>query len=280
MTENKTDSIQLSVIIPVKNEAANLDECLRSVDSIEDVVVVDSNSSDGTVEIAQQHGRRVLQFDWNGRFPKKRNWVLRKYPPKQPWVLFLDADERLTQEFIDELQLILPHTSHNGFWIGYRNWFLGRLLQYGDPMRKIALFRVGHAEYEEIQEESWSRLDMEVHEQPVVQGSTGMLQAKLEHYDKRQLRDYYARHNEYAAWEAHRFLTLKSTQQLNGRQKMKYKMLAWPIFPVIYFLATYIFKGGILDGRAGYLFAISKMFYFFQIETNIFALKNQGQTNS
>jgi hypothetical protein len=184
-------------------------------------------------------------------------------------VLFLDTDERLTQAFRKEVEQTLPTTTHNAFWIGYRNWFLGRLLKHGDPMRKTALLRIGHGEYEQIPEERWSLLDMEIHEQLVVDGSIGVIDAKLEHHDRKDLQAYYARHNDYSTWEARRFLALNDRRQLTLRQRLKYRMLTWPVFPVIYFLACYVIKGGFLDGKAGFYFAMGKMFYFYQIQAKI-----------
>ena len=267
--------MNVSIVIPVKNEIANLALCLESVKYFDDVVVVDSSSTDGTPQIAAQYGRQVVNFNWDGRFPKKRNWILRNYTFKHPWVLFLDADERLTPEFQREVEQVLPQTTHNAFGISYMNWFMGRLLKYGDPMRKTALLRVGYGEYEEIQEEAWSGFDMEIHEQLVVKGgSIGVINVKLEHHDRKNLHAYNIRHNEYSTWEAKRFFALKEWFQLTRRQRLKYRMMKWSIFPVMYFLASYFLKGGFLDGKAGFYFAIGKMFYFYQIQAKISELKN------
>jgi len=258
-----------SIVIPVKNEAANLAFCLESVVAFDDVIVVDSESTDGTRQIAEKYGREVVDFKWNGTFPKKRNWVLRTHTFKYPWVLFLDADERLTPLFVSEAARTLPTTPHNVFRIGYRNWFMGNLLRYGDPMRKTALVRIGHGEYERVLEEGWSPLDMEVHEQLVAEGSEGVINAKLEHHDKKDLHTYYVRHNDYSTWEAKRYLALTDETRLTRRQRLKYRMLTWPIFPVMYFLMSYLVKGGFMDGRAGFYFAVGKMAYFYQIQAKI-----------
>jgi hypothetical protein len=165
---------------------------------------------------------------------------------------------------------MLPSTHHNGFWIGYQNWFLGRLLRHGDSMRKLALLRVGCGEYECIMENAWSTLDMEVHEQLIVNGSVGVISAKLKHHDQKPLFAYYARHNEYSTWEARRFLVLtEDRSQLTRRQRIKYVMLMWPLFPVMYFFVCYVAQGGGLDGKAGFYFALGKMFYFYQVQAKI-----------
>ena len=88
----------LSVLVPVKNEAENLRACLTTVAFADEVVVIDSASSDRTPEIAREAGARVVQFDWNGEFPRKKNWALENVPWRNAWVLIIDADERITPE--------------------------------------------------------------------------------------------------------------------------------------------------------------------------------------
>ena len=131
--------------------------------------------------------RKSFQFDWNGRFPKKRNWALRNCEFRNAWILFLDADERATPAFVSELGP-LPNTSHDGFWVSFNNHFMGALLRHGDTFRKLALFRIDAGEYEKIPENFWSGLDMEVHEHPVLQGRIGEIRASLEHHDGKGLR--------------------------------------------------------------------------------------------
>lgn len=99
-----SEKVRVSVVVPVKNEAANLTQCLNSLLDFDDVVVVDSGSTDGTVEIAASYSRSVVQFEWNGKFPKKRNWALKNIGLKYPWVLFLDADEIMTEGFVQEIK--------------------------------------------------------------------------------------------------------------------------------------------------------------------------------
>ena len=131
-----------------------LGECLSRLSRFAHVVVVDSGSTDRTLEVAREHGAETLAFVWDGRFPKKRNWTLRTHPFRTPWVFFLDADEMVTEAFCDELARTLPTTAHAGFWVTYTNWFLGRPLRHGEANRKLAVFRVGAGEYERIDRKS------------------------------------------------------------------------------------------------------------------------------
>lgn len=264
-------------MIPVRNEAGNLAACLESVKEFSDVVVVDSVSTDSTREIALYFQRTVIDFAWDGKFPKKRNWTLQNHRFKNPWVLFLDADERMTPAFQSEMERTLTATLFNAFWIRYRNRFLGKNLLHGDTMQKLALLRIGHGEYEHVPEEGWSSFDMEVHEQLVVDGSVGVVSAKLEHDDEKGLHAYYDRHNEYSTWEAHRYLALTDFNQLTRRQRIKYGMLTWPIFPLLYFMGCYVFKAGFLDGKAGLYFALGKMLYYYQIQAKIHEIRTAAK---
>lgn len=271
-------SLDVTVIIPVKNEAINLPRCLECLGAFGHVLVVDSGSTDATCQLAEAAGAEVLRFDWNGQFPKKRNWVLRNYGFKTEWVLFLDADEYVDEAFVGELERVLASTDCVGFWLNYERWFLGHELKHGDEFTKLALFRVGSGEYERIDEDQWSGLDMEIHEHPVLSGATGEIKTPIEHNEYRGLHHYIGKHNEYSSWEAARYHQLmqgegceqsEAWQNLTPRQQQKYRHLAkWWAAPV-YFLRGYFWKKGFLDGAAGFHFALMKSVYFYQIRLKI-----------
>ncbi len=271
MNMNNLSNI-LTIVVPVKNEKLNLPGCLENIKEFQHVIVVDSGSSDSTLDIAAKYGREVVQFNWNGQFPKKRNWVLRNYRFETPWVMFLDADERITDAWIKEASEKLKSAPDDvDAWICYYdNWFMGRMLRHGDVMRKSAVLRVGHGEYERIEENSWSKLDMEIHEQLQVKGRFGEISARLEHHDKRSIESYYAKHEEYANWEANRYRALNGDySKLTRRQRLKYSLLKSWWFGFAYFCASYFLKLGFLDGTPGFLFARGKWKYFANIRRKI-----------
>lgn len=267
--------VHASVCIPVRNEQDNIAACLDSLeDRFDDVVVVDSASSDRTAEIASARGARVVQFSWNGRFPKKRNWALETIDFRHEWILFLDADERLSPGFIAEVGDVLPTTPHVGFWLSFRNHFMGRELRHGDRFRKLALFRRNAGAYEAFPESLWSSLDMEVHEHPVLRGSVGAIRSLLDHRDDRGLHHYIAKHNEYSTWEAnrHRWLSTagpEAWQGLTPRQRFKYRNLDKWWLGHLYFWSCVLVKGGFLDGVAGWRFAAMKRRYFQDVRLKI-----------
>ena len=98
-----SDSINVTVVIPTRNEARHLARCLDAVRRFSEVYVVDSHSTDSTVEIARAFGAEVVQFDYHGGWPKKRQWALDSLPFENDWVLLLDADEVLTPDLADEI---------------------------------------------------------------------------------------------------------------------------------------------------------------------------------
>jgi glycosyltransferase involved in cell wall biosynthesis len=262
--------LPVTVVIPARNEERNLPECLRRLGRFERVVLVDSGSTDRTCELARAAGAEVVQFQWDGRFPKKRNWFLRTQRIATPWVLFLDADEYLDDAFCDELARTLPTTTHAGFWIPYANWFLGRRMDHGDANRKLALFRAGAGEYERIDEERWSNLDMEVHEHPVLAGTVGELSTRVDHRDDRGLEHWLRKHNNYSTWEAHRAARLRAQgaageSSLTARQRRKYASLGKWWLPAAYFADSYLRRRGFLDGYPGFVYAVLKAIYFWEI---------------
>lgn len=266
MSRDSMTSLPVTVAVPVKNEEANLARCLERLGRFAEIVVIDSGSTDRTCEIAAEYGARVIDFEWDGKYPKKRNWFLMNDPPQQEWVLFLDADEFVDEAFCDALAAALAKNEKDGYWLSYDNYFLGKPLRHGDEQRKLALFRVGKALYEKIDEDGWSQLDMEIHEHPIVEGEVGEIAAPIEHRDYKNLGKFIEKHRDYALWEARRFAKLAGDEaawaKLTSRQRFKYRHVTKWWFSWFYFAAVYFGKRGILDGSAGFHYALYKAWYF------------------
>lgn len=276
-------TLPVSVVVPVRNEEKNLPGCIERLSRFAEVIVVDSGSTDSTVAIAQKMGARVVHFAWNGRYPKKRNHILLHEPLVAPWALFLDADEQVPAAFCDELARVLPGSRYAGYWLNYTNYFMGRELRYGISQRKLALIRVGRGLYERIDEDSWSKLDMEIHEHPVLDGEAGEIAVPIDHRDFRGLEAFIARHVDYAKWEARRHAALHagglaSATHLTPRQRFKYRHLDRWWYSAFYFLVTYVAKLGFLDGRAGFDYAAYKFWYFTVIRGLIEERRRIGPT--
>lgn len=273
-------ALDLTIVIPVKNEQVNLPGCLDAIgkDFVKKIVIVDSGSTDETKSIAHKYGIEVIDFRWNGRYPKKRNWFLDNHAPSTEWVMFLDADEFLTSEFRRELVKALTRKDVDGYWLHYTIYFLGKQLRGGYPLKKLALFRVGDIRYEKIDEDNWSHLDMEIHEHPIINSKTGVIKTRIDHRDFRGISHYLAKHNEYSSWEASRFTKLvndpSAWSNLNWKQKLKYRLMNTPFIGPVYFMGSYLLMGGFLDGQRGIAFAQLKMAYFNEIFCKIKELKN------
>ncbi|WP_309382631.1 glycosyltransferase family 2 protein [Cerasicoccus frondis] len=273
--------LDLTVVLPVRNEERNLGEALKALGNnfAMQSIVVDSSSTDRTISIAEEHRAKVINFEWDGKFPKKRNWLLRNHPPTTKWVLFLDADEWLTEDFKAEVRAALATTEHVGFWLNYTIYFEGKPLKGGYPLKKLALFRVGVGEYERIDENRWSQLDMEIHEHPVLDGTTGEIHAKIDHRDLRGLDHWKKKHADYAAWEAHRYLAIKDNSALQSKwstfQKIKYRLMGTPLLGPVFFFGCLFGMGGWRDGKRGVQWALLKAGYFNEISRLVWAERKQ-----
>lgn len=283
-----SQKVPVSVLIIVKNEELNIRQCLESVKWAEQVIIVDSQSTDKTIEIAKAYTNDVYQFIWDGKSYKKQ-WSLDHVKLSHDWILMIDADERVTEEFKNEVEsIVIDHNSTiAGYIVRYDNLFLGRFLKFGDPMRKIILFRKSKSYYESFKvadRESIKSMKFETgHELPIIEGKINFAQKRMLHADQRPLYDYFDRHNRYSTWEAE-MLFMKSylkdriesnptESPVRSRRILKNIFLRLPFKPFIYFFYAYIFRLGFLDGYPGLCFNVCKSIYAYQIVLKLHELK-------
>lgn len=288
MGERTITAVPLSVVIPVKNEATNLSRCLASLAWAGEIFVVDSQSSDGSQQIAEAHGARVVQFEFNGTWPKKKNWALEHLPFAYEWVLILDADEVLPVEAEAEFRAAIAGAeSTAGFWINRRFMFMGRWLRHAYyPNWNLRLFRHSLGRYERLTGIETASGDNEVHEHVIVEGPTKRLQTEIDHYAFPSVEVFVEKHNRYSNWEARvataaeDFSAGFELQHANVAQRRRLKRLAQhlPFRPLLRFLYVYLWQGGFLDGREGYYFARLHGFYEFLSLAKTYELKRRGST--
>ena len=256
--------VPISLLVPCKNEKANLDRCLQSVPWVAETFVVDSNSNDKTSEIAEMHGAKVVQFEYKGGWPKKKNWALENLPFSNEWVLILDADECLPPEAEEEIRDIVTNAKdkHSGYWINRRYFFMGKALKHAYfPNWNLRLFKHKQGRYEKITDSTTDSGDHEIHEHVVVQGSTGKLKSIMDHHAFPTIESFVEKHNRYSNWEAIVENEQKEKADLiqNDGVKLKRKLRMvfrkLPFRPTLRFLYVYIWQKGFLDGWAGYVFA-------------------------
>ena len=214
-----TAKIPVSVLIPAKNEEANLPACLASVAIADEIFVVDSHSTDRSVMIAESQGARVVQFDFNGTWPKKKNWALENLPFRNEWVLIVDCDERIPPELWTEIATAIQNPSYVGYYLNRRVFFLGAWIKYGGryPDWNLRLFRHELGRYENLRTSLTPNTgDNEVHEHVILQGKSGYLKADMLHEDFRDVFHWLERHNRYSNWEARVYNNLLSGQDEQG----------------------------------------------------------------
>ncbi len=281
-------ALPLSVIVAVRNEASNLPRCLASLGEVGEVYVVDSQSTDATVEIARSHGAQVVQFHYRGGWPKKRQWAMESLPLSHDWVLLLDADESLTPELKREIAHAIQDPHYDGYYISLRIFFLGRELRHsGASFSKLSLFRRGKGHYEcRLKDQDHSMADMEVHEHVVVKGRAAKLKHPLVHHNVASLSDYIHKHDAYSNWEAKVWLNGDAnfeelTPSLTGTQAqrrrwLRRKFFAFPGSSLAYFLYKFMFGLGFLDGVPGLIYCVFQGIQFFHIKAKIYELKQQS----
>jgi glycosyltransferase involved in cell wall biosynthesis len=274
-------TLPLSVLIPVRNESRNLPRCLEAIQGwADEIVVVDSGSTDETVAIAEAAGATVIQFEYQGGWPKKRQWALDTHNWENEWILLLDADEILTEELKQEISEAIKDERYDGYWLCFRAVFLGRVLYHGDTdLWKLFLFRRGCGRYEQrLRDQDASMSDVEVHEHVVVNGPTRKLRHHVIHENMNSLSRYIQKHNEYSTWEA-RVLAHGSSDELpphlfgnqaQRRRWLKAMLMRVPGSPLIRFLYIYIVRLGFLDGRQGFIFAMFKFVQTFHVKAKMF----------
>ncbi|HZW79397.1 MAG TPA: glycosyltransferase family 2 protein [Candidatus Deferrimicrobiaceae bacterium] len=278
--------IPVSVIIAARNEAKNLPRCLQALTEFGDVYVIDSQSTDDTVEIARSLGAQVVQFHYSGGWPKKRQWAMNTLPLAHDWILLLDADEVLTTELTEEIRSAISNPEIDGYSILLRTWFLGRALRHGGVgLWKLALFRRDKGRFEcRLKDQDISMADMEVHEHIVVDGATSRLRNPVIHHNLESLSRYIQKHDEYSNWESRVLLERGDDEELRPsllgtqaqrRRWLKRKLFALPGSPVLLFLYRYVFRFGFMDGVPGLIYCGFQAVQMFHTKAKIYELKSK-----
>jgi len=234
--------IPVSIVIVTKNEEANIEAALDSVKDAAEIVVIDSFSSDRTVEICRKYTDKVFRKEWEGYARQKQAAV---DLAADPWVFILDADERFTPELKAEIINAIEENRHDGFYVPRKNFFMGRWIRHGgwSPDYTLRLFRKNAGRVE----------DREVHEKVVVNGSVSYLKNPLVHYTYNSVSDYLKRLDSYSTLAAKE---LKKTGVTPNA-------LDFLIRPPFTFIKMFFFRLGFLDGRYGLVLAVLYSYYTF-----------------
>lgn len=280
--------LPITVLIAARNEEANLARCLAALGRASRVVLLDSHSTDRTAAIASAWGAEVVQFDYQGGYPKKRQWALESVAITTSWVLLLDADEVVPEALWSEMAEAMSRAdAPEAFLITKGFHFLGRRFRFGGFSHSaVLLFRHGCACFEQLLDDPANAQDMEVHERLVVSGRVARLKTPLIHEDFKGLKAYIDRHNQYSTWESRlrsRYLrdgcygqsTIQPRLFGNAQERRRFlKLIAVraPGEPLWWFLFHYIVCLGFLEGSPGRIAAQIRASYIAQTRAKCFEL--------
>lgn len=270
----------ISVFILTKNEERNIAACVDSVRWSDDIHVLDSYSTDSTIEIAQKLGAKIWQREFDS-YSGQQNWALRNIPFKYPWVFYVDADERATPELAGAMRRAVEGARETAaFEIRRRDFFLGTWLKHVQVTAYyLRLFRPEKMRYERV-----------VNPVSIVDGPVSSVTGYLDHFPfSKGLADWIAKHNSYSSMEAEQiladrrrhaqwsirkaFLERDFTERRRNQKALFYHL---PFRPLVKFLAVYLLKRGFLDGYAGLTYSILIGFYEYMIVLKTRELEEQA----
>ncbi len=261
--------MRISIFIQTLNEEVNLPRCLESVSWSDDIVVLDSISSDGTEKIARSFGCRFYQRPYDGR-ANNQNWAVENIEFRYPWVYYSDADEIVSSELRDEILKVTSEKDHPevAFRVRFKNMFMNRWIKHSSmyPSWIARLFKSNKIR--------WER---EANPVAIIDGPVGFLQSHFYHYSfNKGFYAWFEKHNKYSNYEAEE--TLKSLR--NGdfkpsevfssgpiiqRRALKQLSFRIPGRPFAKFVYMYLLRAGFLDGRAGLTYCILQAIYEYMI---------------
>ena len=236
---------KISAIVTTKNEEHNIVNALKSVSFADEIIVVDSFSTDKTVELAKPIATKIFQRKYDSP-SKQKNWAMQKV--KFEWIIILDADERVTLKLQEEIKKILKNQSgFDGFWIKRENYFMNKKVKFsgwqGDKV--IRLIKKDKCKYN----------NKKVHEEIIDNGNIGELKNKLIHNTFNNKKDYLKKIERYAKWQAEDY------QKKTGKITLFHTVLK----PTFRFIKHYFIQMGILDGYVGFTISIKSCFSQIQI---------------
>lgn len=259
--------IPVTVIITTLNEEKNLPRCLGALTRFNEVIIVDSNSTDQTRAIAHNHGASVVSFSWNGHYPKKRQWCLDTLSFKNHFVFFVDADEVITPELANEIAALDFNAA--GYFVDGLYMADERPLKFGMRNRKLCLIDHRCIEFPVVDDLNIPGMgEIEGHYQPVLKKDAGdksvrRLRHPIHHYAFDDNVKWQSRHDGYAKWEegmAAQSLWPQETSTFRSVLKSIFRHA--PFKASLFFIYHYFLKGGFLEGRRNFDLTIKKAAYY------------------
>jgi glycosyltransferase involved in cell wall biosynthesis len=273
-----------SIYILTYNEEVDIAACIESALESDDIILVDSFSTDRTIEIASQYPIRIFQhkFETHG---KQRNWMLENIETKYDWVYLLEADERFTPELFQECKEVINQDQIIGYYVAERMIFMGKWIKYSTqyPRHQMRLFQKGKVSF----------IDFGHTEREVCHGETSYLTNSYPHFTcSKGLSRWLEKHNRYSSDEAAE--TLRQLQEwkvnwsdlffgeteVKRRRALKDLSLRIPLRPLMRWFYMYFILGGILDGKAGFAWCTLQAFYEYLILLKVEEFKQMNYQDS
>ncbi len=275
------DSPGISVLVPCFNEEHNIRACLEALTWADQLVVVDSFSTDRTVEIAREFTQEVYQHEYLNSATQK-NWAMSTLPLRGRWTLIVDCDERVTPELAAEIRQVVEadNPEFGGYFVNRRNYFFGHWIRHAGmyPSWNLRLFRTGQARYET------KEVDADVY--LTAGGKVGFLQHDMLHYSFESIQECVHKFNRYAGWDAKERAKPAGqvddqavTTGASGRARTLARRIfeRLPAKPLVLFLYMYLLKGGFRDGRAGFITCGLWAFREFITEAKLWELREAAR---
>ena len=243
------DKIPVSIAVICKNEAHNIERLLQSVIDFAEVIIVDSGSTDATLDIAKKYTDKIYSHDWAGDGPQRQRAIAYC---QYDWVLNLDADEQLTPALIAEIKQAIQSTQYDAYKVKFNDYFMGKFdHQWARMHAKVRFFRKSSALF----------LQKEVHASaPDIQGNVGLLNHPVMHYGDVTIENKIYKNNLYSSLAA-------KDKSKRGKRANIIKLLL--IFPLV-FIKSYIFRRAFLDGWRGFVGSMISAFYAFLKEAKLY----------
>ncbi len=283
--------VPVSVLVPVKNEKANITRGLSNLQWANEVFVVDSGSTDGTIEEAERLGAQVVQFHFNGTYPKKKNWSLENLPFRNEWVLIVDADEVIPEDLRQRIADKVKDPDADGYYLHFTYMFLDYKIKHCGyaSLWVLRLFKHRLGRYERMAVTPGSKTgDNEAHEHVILDGTAKKLPGSVLHYAYPSIDSWVEKHNRYSNWEAdlyEQFVKgsfregeekISRTRRLKRRIKSLY--LKMPFRYVARFFYHYVIRLGFLDGKPGFILCVLLGFYDFLSWAKVYERKRLART--
>lgn len=242
---------KISVVVLTKNEEENIVDCLESVSFADEIVIIDDNSSDRTVELAKKYTDKIFNHELNNNFASQRNFALNHV--HNPWILFIDADEIVSENLKEEIQQAIKKPLFNGFYIKRVDYVWNRTIKHGEG-GSVTLLRLA--------KKGAGKWRGRVHEVWRVNGETKILTSPLIHRPHSSVKSFVSDIDEYTEIRAEEL-------HEQGKESNWFFIISYPIGK---FVVDYLFKGGYKDGVAGFIYATIMSMHSFLVRAKLYLL--------